>query len=57
MERIEAIAFSMWLSKNSMRGLKDEYLNYWQYYDIFLTHEDREKYIFHAKNMEPGKNK
>jgi hypothetical protein len=54
MERIEAIAFCMWCSKYAyIKGPEGQWLNYWEHYEVFLTHEARDIYINHAKNMEP----
>lgn len=52
--KIEAIAFSMWLSKNlgqGIRGPNNTYLMYWDYWDIWLTHETRQTYIDHVRKQ------
>lgn len=47
--KIEAVAFSMWLSKYcSIRGENDVWLTYWEHYDVWLTHEKRQTYIDHV---------
>jgi len=54
--RIYAVAYAMWLSKYSgIRGPEDQWLNYWQHYDVFMVHEKKNTYLQHARNMEPGK--
>lgn len=56
-KKIQAIAFSMWVSKYShIKGPKGEWLTFWDHYEVFLKHEAFEIYINHAENMEP-KNK
>lgn len=48
--KIESVAFSMWLSKyGNTRGPQDQWLTYWEHYDVWVTHEKRQTYIDHVK--------
>ena len=48
--KIESVAFTMWLSKyKSIKGNNGEWLTYWEHYDEWLIHEERDVYINHVK--------
>ena len=48
--KIEVTAFTMWLDKfQSIRGVKNEYLTYWELYDVWLTHDKRQTYLDHVR--------
>lgn len=48
-EKIDAIAFSMWMDSKYKPGNREAgWLTYWEYYDIYLEHEKRNTYREHV---------
>ena len=47
--KIDSVAFTMWLSKYSyIKGPEGQWLTFWEHYDVWLKHEERQIYIDHV---------